>query len=72
MKELKQENWSRVRKGETSARKEKWESAFNERRMNSVQEETPAVSLTEKPWETDAITDTDLISVKEHNHLLLL
>ena len=46
MKELKHECWSRVKKGETSVRKEKWENAFNGRRMDSVQEETPVVSTT--------------------------
>ena len=60
MKELRQEYWSRVKKGETSARKEKWESGFSGRRTDSVQKEIPVV-LT-----------TGLILVMEHNHPLLL
>ena len=60
------------RKEETSAQKEKWENAFSGKQLDSVHEETLAGSLTGKPRETDAITDTDLILVKEHNHPLLL
>ena len=72
MKDLRRGHWSRVVEEETSARKEQWENAFNGRRMDSVQEETLVVSLTEKPRETDAIADADLIQVKEHIHPLLL
>ena len=60
MKELKQEYWSSQNREKTSARKEKWENAFNGRRMDSVQEETLVV-LT-----------TGLILVNGHNHPLLL
>ena len=38
VKESKQAYWSRVRQ-KTSARKEKWENAFNGRRTDSVQED---------------------------------
>ena len=48
------------KKGETSARKEKWESAFNGRQMESVQVEPPVVKT------------TGLVLVKEHNHSPLL
>ena len=41
--ELKEEYWSRVRMEKTSARKEKWENAFNGRRTDSVQERIPVV-----------------------------
>ena len=58
MKELKREFWSRVRKGETSARKEKWENAFNGRRTDIVQDEIPAV------------LPMGLILVNRQNHLL--
>ena len=63
---------SRVTKEETSALKVNWESAFSGKQLDSVQKETLVVSVTGKPQETDAITDTDPIPVKEHNHPLLL
>ena len=56
MKDLKQGYWSRVKKGETSARKEQREIVFSERRMDSI-----LVVLT-----------TGLMLVNEHNHPLLL
>ena len=69
---LQQQHRSRVVKGETSARKEKWENVFSGKQLDSVQEETLAVPFTGKPRETDAITDTDPIPVKEHNRPLQL
>ena len=46
MKGLRQGYWSRVTKGRTSALKGKWENADNGKQMDSVQEETLAVSAT--------------------------
>ena len=57
---------------ETSALKVNWESPFSGKQLDSVQKETLVVSVTGKPQETDAITDTDPIPVKEHTHPLLL
>ena len=60
MKEVNQEYWSRVKRGEMSALKEKWVTAFKGRRTVSVQEDIPVLST------------TGLILVNEHNHPLLL
>ena len=51
---------SRVKKGELSARKEKWETAFGGWQLDSVRK---VISV---------VLTTGLILVKEHNHPLLL
>ena len=66
MKDLRREHWSRVTKEETSARKEKWKSAFSGKLLNSVQKETLAVSVMREYLETGTIKD------KKHRHPLLL
>ena len=42
-----EEHYSKVKKGKTSAKKGEWENAFSGKQMDSVQEETLAVSATE-------------------------
>ena len=46
MKRWRQEYWSRVTKGEKSTLKGGWEKAINGKQMDSVQEESEAVSAT--------------------------
>ena len=41
------------------------ENVLSGQQLDSAQEETPVVSVTGKPQETDAIADTDHVPVKE-------
>ena len=57
---MRQECWSRAKKGEMSALKEKWETAFHGRRTDSGRKEI------------HVFVTTGLILVREHHHPLLL
>ena len=60
MRELRRECWSKVKKGEMSARKEKWENAFSGKQLDSVRKEIPVVPT------------SGLFLIIKHNHPLPL
>ena len=53
VKDLRWEHWSRVKNGETTAQKEKWENVFSGKQMDSVRKEIPVVSSMVRHLETD-------------------